>query len=387
MQRIGKLLIPVLGLASSGLVMAQDYRVNVLIENLAPSNGTFQTPVWVGFHDGTFDTYDGGTLANSLPIPGSNALESLAEDGNTMPLSADFDTLGAGTEQATLFGPNGPIAPGDRASGTFLLDPMNPADRYFSYASMVIPSNDAFIANGNPLAHPIFNDVGEFVGEPFFVNGPNGVNDAGTEENDEIPANTAFFGQMAPNVGVTTSEPIVAHPGFNPAELGGILADMRFRNGQFTHPGYPFVRMSFKVSPAVTDFGIFQARVSSFAQVPMNDSNAFGLATAILLDEGTRLVLIVQTLGLEDLTAAHLHMALPGENGPVVANVLPAPSNPMGGSDLFIAELQTGDLVGPLADFPLDELIRRMDLDRIYLNLHSTAYPDGEIRGQVLRVQ
>ncbi len=386
MQRM-KLLLPFMGLAASGVVLAQETRVHVLLENLAPSNGTFQTPVWVGFHDGAFDLYDPGTLASSLPIAGSQAIESIAEDGNAGPLSADFATLGFGQTQGMLFGPGGPIAPGESASETFLLDAGAPSDRYFSYASMVIPSNDAFIANGNPVAHPVFDDLGNFIAEPFFVSGPGGVRDAGTEANDELPANTAFFGQMAPNTGVTTSMPIVQHPGFNPAGLGGILDDPRFRNGQFAHPGYPFVRVSFQASPAVTDFQLFQARIAGFNEVPVVQTDAFGLASAILLEGGTRLVVIVQTLGLEDLVAGHLHMALPGSNGPVVANLLMEPANPMGGADLFLAEINTGDLLGPLADFPLDELMHRMDLGRIYVNLHSSAHPNGEIRGQLLRIQ
>ena len=32
--------------------------VTVKIENLAPANGGYLTPVWVGFHDGGFDVYD-----------------------------------------------------------------------------------------------------------------------------------------------------------------------------------------------------------------------------------------------------------------------------------------------------------------------------------------
>lgn len=37
--------------------MAQT-QVIVNIENLAPQQGTFLTPVWVGFHNGNFDIYD-----------------------------------------------------------------------------------------------------------------------------------------------------------------------------------------------------------------------------------------------------------------------------------------------------------------------------------------
>jgi hypothetical protein len=33
--------------------------------------------------------------------------------------------------------------------------------QYISYAAMMIPSNDAFIGNDNPMGYPIFNENGE----------------------------------------------------------------------------------------------------------------------------------------------------------------------------------------------------------------------------------
>jgi hypothetical protein len=171
--------------------------VTVSIENLSPDNGAFLTPLWFGFHDGTFDTYDRGR-------PVSPGLESLAEDGDTALISQEFDLAGFGTVQGTILGADGtpgPIDPGETASFTVELDPSDPTSRFFNYASMLIPSNDFFIANGNEQAHPIFDEAGNFIGADFIVLGSN-VLDAGSEVNDEIPANTAFFGQMAPNTGV-----------------------------------------------------------------------------------------------------------------------------------------------------------------------------------------
>ena len=40
---------------------AEAVNIRVSIENISPSNGVAITPVWVGFHDGTFDSYDGGS--------------------------------------------------------------------------------------------------------------------------------------------------------------------------------------------------------------------------------------------------------------------------------------------------------------------------------------
>jgi len=213
--------------------------VQVKIRNLAPMNGTFLTPVWAGFHDGSFDLYDSGS-------PASSALERLAEDGSTAPLTALFAMSGAGTQQGTLLGPMGAIAPGETATMSFNLDPLSITSRYFSYASMVIPSNDAFIANGNPLAFTVFNAMGQFVGGSFTVSGSM-VLDAGTELNDEVPANTAFFGQMAPDTGVTTNSVVMLHPGFIPG--GPILSSAMFANADFTATGYNVAEITISEVP------------------------------------------------------------------------------------------------------------------------------------------
>jgi len=373
-------------LAASASTVAQEYRVNVLLTNAAPGNSTFQTPVWVGFHDGTFDTYDGGTLASSLPIPGSTAMERIAEDGTTGPLMADFATLAAGRFDATVPGPNGPFAPGDATAQSFLLDPTDPRDRYFSYVSMVIPSNDAFIANGNPMAHPIFDASGNFIAEDFFVAGPSAVNDAGTELNDEVPINTAFLGQMAPNTGVTTNDVITTHPGFLARGMGGIVDNARFRLSDFTLSGYPFLRVGFRAAPAITDTRVYSTVALGAFQVPAVPSNAIAVTGAALLNGGTRLLVVVQAFGLADLTAAHLHLGGVGVNGPVVADLLDNASGTTS-PQFFLAEIKSEDLVGPLADYPLDALAGRIEAGDIYVNLHTTANPAGELRGQLSRLQ
>ena len=55
----------------------------VTISNNGPDGGVFFTPLWVGFHDGTFDTYNLGEATSS-------SLETLAELGDTSAISADF---------------------------------------------------------------------------------------------------------------------------------------------------------------------------------------------------------------------------------------------------------------------------------------------------------
>ena len=216
---------------------AEPIEIYVTIENLSPENGTFLTPMWAGFHDGTFDIYDSGSAA-------SPALERIAEDGNTGPFSEAFATSGSGTIDGTLT-EIGPIAPGASTTRKFMIDA---ASRYFSYASMIIPSNDAFIANGGSMDHAIFDEDGNFVGTEIVMLGSN-VLDAGTEVNDEIPSNTAFLGQMAPDTGDAEGGVVASHPGFMAAGSGGILDEAMFASADFLASGYQLARIVVSSKP------------------------------------------------------------------------------------------------------------------------------------------
>lgn len=211
--------------------------LRITVDNLAPSNGTALTPTWFGFHDGTFDLYNRGEAVTA-------GLESLAEDGDSMLLNSEFLAAGGGSVQGVVGGPGssvtGPIFPQAQSSFLVELDETAASSQYFSYAAMVLPSNDFFIANGNPLAHQIFDDAGSFLGADFIVAGSE-VLDAGTEVNDEIPENTAFFGQSAPNTGVTEGGVVELAEGFIPG--GNILSSDDFFNGDFTASGYEVARI------------------------------------------------------------------------------------------------------------------------------------------------
>lgn len=219
--------------------MASTLRVTV--ENLAPTNGNFLTPVWVGFHDGSFDIYD-----RDVSLDLFSGTEALVEDGNTEPLSNRFAETVTNGVQGTLLGPNiPPLAPGESTNFTFDIDPNS--GQYFSYASMIIPSNDAFIANGNPLAHQIFDDEGNFVGADFVVLGDE-ILDGGTEVNDEAEFSTAFLGQATPNTGIDENGVVTLHPGFISPPEGRILTTtdfngLNFTGADFTTPGYEVARI------------------------------------------------------------------------------------------------------------------------------------------------
>jgi Spondin_N len=215
--------------------LAQAATLQITVDNLAPANGTLLTPVWFGFHDGSFDLYNRGETATL-------GIERIAEDGDVSVLSDEFDAAGGGFVQGAIAGPvgtPGPIDSGESARFTVDLDGNAASSQYFSYASMIIPSNDFFIANGDPMAFRIFDDLGNFLGADFVVSGQQ-VLDAGTEVNDELSESTAFFSQSVPNTGVTEGGNVELATGFIPG--GRILSSPNFANADFTASGYQVAR-------------------------------------------------------------------------------------------------------------------------------------------------
>lgn len=357
--------------------------VIVTVENSAPFMGAFQTPFWIGIHDGSFDIYNRDELLGAPGLVDAGAVESLAEDGNTGPISTEFSASLPDSPQATLSGsPAGPLAPGEYSSKTLNVDPET--DRFFSYASMLIPSNDAFIANGAPEAHEIFDEDGYFVAEDFAVSGSE-VLDAGTEVNDEIAANTAFLNQAGPNIGVSESVPVALHPGFlDPATL-------TYPDGVLNYPVF-----------GMADFlaGTYRAATFKFHYVDLGRSNAFlsylspdQEVTAELIDsDASGSAVLFSRKGDEirvrirfrnitsDLVMAHLHLGQAGINGPVVVDLTDGISKRE-----VKATIEVDDVVGPLAteSDPFLSLLNELAAGNIYINLHTEDNPAGELRGQV----
>lgn len=367
---------------------AQEQGVVMTVENRAPVAGGFQTPVWVGFHDGTFDIYDRNAPADLLPIPGSVALERLAEDGSTGPISDDFSLLMPQGVQTTVISNTPgrpPLAPGESAARLFRLDPSK--HQYFSYASMVIPSNDAFVANGNPLAHEVFRR-GRLRLRRVNVFGSE-VLDAGTEVNDELPENTAFFGQIAPDTGEDEMGLVEEHPGLLPAEFGGILADPLFANSDFTQRRYQNLQFRFQ-RYNLNRSNRFIGALTVGQEMPsptIDGRRPFGFALTSTDAENKKLGYFITIRNLSgEPTMAHLHAAPRRQNGPVVADLLANGTSVTLGRFTFITgELDAESVVGPLAngEAPFDNLLAQLVTRGIYVNIHTEANPAGEIRGQL----
>jgi hypothetical protein len=235
---------------------AYAFDVRITIENLAPTQptGLYLAPVWLGFHDGSFDLFNSGTAA-------SPAIEQVAELGASGLLQASFSSLQPTGWQTVLNNPSGPgpgiYAPGTRNALTVSLDPL--FNRYLSWAAMVVPSNDSFIANANPMLAQLFDGLGNFAGAQSWTILASQIWDAGTEVND--PDNgPAFLAGSDAMLGAAENGVIHAQTAQGLASFVGRTTAAGTILGQ-TITGDPFVRISIEPVPEPSTYGLMAAGV------------------------------------------------------------------------------------------------------------------------------
>jgi hypothetical protein len=125
----------------------------------------------------------------------------------------------------------------------------------------------------------------------------------------------------------------------------------------------------------------FSAPMDPGQETAVVESDGVGVATATFLE--TTVATRVITYNLEEIVAAHIHCGAVGEDGPVGVTLFsggplthdgilvdtqaiePDPENDCGWQDI----IDVGDAIQG---------------GEAYFNVHTTAYPDGEIRGQIL---
>src|SRR2546430_343166 len=169
-------------------VQASAFQVQVTIQTLAPQDplGLYFGPVWLGFHSGSFDLFNPGTTASS-------AIEPLAELGDSSAVNSLFTSTTPTGFSTVLNNPTGPgpglFSPGATSSIVLNIDPLQ--QRYLSFGTMVVPSNDSFFGNADPLFAQLFDVSGNFLGlQSWTLTGAN-VWDAGSEVNS--PLNGGVF--------------------------------------------------------------------------------------------------------------------------------------------------------------------------------------------------
>jgi hypothetical protein len=132
----------------------------------------------------------------------------------------------------------------------------------------------------------------------------------------------------------------------------------------------------------------FSAHLTGAEEVPPADSQAQGQALFRLSKDGTAIHYKLLVANIENVTMAHIHVAPAGVNGPVVVWLYPDAPPPVLIEGRFSGVLAEGvitadSLVGDLAGQSLDALLEAMMAGNTYVNVHTSQFPGGEIRGQI----
>ena len=208
--------------------------VTITVENLAQPNSLGFAPLRFGFNNGTFDAFDAGETATPPII-------TIAEGGSGslwLPAFAAADPTAVIASTA-----GGPQLPGSTQELTFRVDTLiNP---FFTFASMVVPSNDFFIGNDDPMEYRLFDAAGDLL-ITTIEQAAGDIWNAGSEAFD--PANAAFLpngvnDQRTPEGGVVAFD----------------FAELALFDGLITSGGYvldtnlaadtPIYRISFASTP------------------------------------------------------------------------------------------------------------------------------------------
>ena len=134
--------------------------------------------------------------------------------------------------------------------------------------------------------------------------------------------------------------------------------------------------------------GTWSTHLDGGSEVPPNMSPAQGQAILKLSADRSELDYRLIDANIENVLQAHIHLAPPGANGPIVAWLYPSgpPAQLIPGrSDGVLATgtITAASLVGPLAGQPLSELVESLNEGGAYVNVHTSQLPGGEVRGNI----
>jgi len=116
----------------------------------------------------------------------------------------------------------------------------------------------------------------------------------------------------------------------------------------------------------------YLAMLSGANEVPAADPDGEGAAAVTIDPDHTEVCIDIRVANLDTVTMAHIHHAAAGSNGPVVVPAgvsfanLPTPTS---ANCVAVDPVLIADMIANPANY--------------YVNVHTTAYPGGAIRGQL----
>ena len=126
----------------------------------------------------------------------------------------------------------------------------------------------------------------------------------------------------------------------------------------------------------------FKAKLKGDNEVPGVTTDAQGKVSLKVKESNIKYKLNIT--GLADVTMAHIHQGKSGENGEPVVDLFAAGNKQKTSKGLFVnGSITDSSLTGPLKGKTISDLISSIKAGNNYVNVHTQAHPDGEIRGQL----
>jgi len=135
----------------------------------------------------------------------------------------------------------------------------------------------------------------------------------------------------------------------------------------------------------------FSASLSGDNEVPdAVETDASGEAYFKVNSDSTELSYTINLSKADSVIMAHIHYGTSEDNGPISVWLYPAPDNqtkslepgPINGT-LKSGTVTDSTLSGPFSGKTVLDLVHAIQHDSAYVMIHTSAHPEGELRGQI----
>lgn len=133
----------------------------------------------------------------------------------------------------------------------------------------------------------------------------------------------------------------------------------------------------------------FIADLSGSSEVPNAvTTTATGKVFFRVSKDSSKIYYTVDLVGVDSVKMAHIHYGTSTQNGPIAVWLFPQDGSPALVPGPVNGTLQQGviadsSLSGPFEGKKVIDLIHAMQHDSTYVQVHTSAHPEGEIRGQI----
>ncbi|GFO56824.1 CHRD domain-containing protein [Geomonas sp. Red276] len=139
----------------------------------------------------------------------------------------------------------------------------------------------------------------------------------------------------------------------------------------------------FAVSTALAAEKHFKAHLTPKEEIKKPKAKSSGKAEFKVNKDGTEISYKLYVKNIKDINGAHIHMGKKGEDGPPIVMLYKEQKKGKSHGLLTEGKITADDMMGDYKGKSINDLVTLMQSGDAYVNVHTDANPDGEIRGQI----